>query len=81
MCLSSLALSDSVRACGAEGLSLWARMKQRDGLAAADGGELRAILEVILAAAEVKHSTPIPKHPKSKSHLRLCLQLSKFRSQ
>uniref|UniRef100_A0A674MFR4 Huntingtin-interacting protein 1-related protein n=1 Tax=Takifugu rubripes TaxID=31033 RepID=A0A674MFR4_TAKRU len=46
------ALSDSVRSCGAEALSLWARMKQRDGLAAADGGELGATLEVILAAAE-----------------------------
>lgn len=56
MCvLSRLALSDSVRSCGAEALSLWDRMKQRDGLAAADGGELRATLEVILAAAEVKH--------------------------
>ncbi|TNN01488.1 hypothetical protein fugu_010870 [Takifugu bimaculatus] len=52
------ALSDSVRSCGAEALSLWARMKQRDGLAAADGGELGATLEVILAAAECLFFTP-----------------------
>lgn len=57
VCPSSLALSDSLRSCGAEALSLWAQMKQRDGLAAADGSGLRALLEVVLATAEVKHTS------------------------
>lgn len=49
----SLALVDSVKSCGAEALSLLAQMEQRDGLASADSAELKAILEVILATAEV----------------------------
>uniref|UniRef100_H3D9K5 Huntingtin-interacting protein 1-related protein n=1 Tax=Tetraodon nigroviridis TaxID=99883 RepID=H3D9K5_TETNG len=46
------ALSDSIKSCGAEALSVLAAMKQRDGLASADSGQLKAFLEVILATAE-----------------------------
>lgn len=47
------ALSDSVKACGAEALALLGQMKQQDSLAAADCGRLRAALEAILTTAEV----------------------------
>ncbi|KAF0030574.1 hypothetical protein F2P81_017305 [Scophthalmus maximus] len=46
------ALSESVKTCGAEALALLGRMKQQDGLAAADDGKLKAVLEAILATAE-----------------------------
>ncbi|XP_036980177.1 huntingtin-interacting protein 1 isoform X1 [Acanthopagrus latus] len=46
------ALSESVKACGAEALALLGQMKQQDSLAAADNGKLRAALEAILATAE-----------------------------
>ncbi|XP_051813719.1 huntingtin-interacting protein 1 isoform X2 [Acanthochromis polyacanthus] len=46
------ALSESVKLCGAEALSLLGHMKQQDGLAAVDDGKLRAALEAILATAE-----------------------------
>ncbi|XP_076591002.1 huntingtin-interacting protein 1 isoform X2 [Chaetodon auriga] len=46
------ALSESVKACGAEALALLGQMKQQDSLAAADSGGLKAALEAILAAAE-----------------------------
>ncbi|XP_075871077.1 huntingtin-interacting protein 1 isoform X2 [Nelusetta ayraudi] len=45
------ALSDSVKACGAAALALLADMKQRDSLAAADDGGLRAALEAVMATA------------------------------
>uniref|UniRef100_A0A8D3DCT3 Huntingtin-interacting protein 1-related protein n=1 Tax=Scophthalmus maximus TaxID=52904 RepID=A0A8D3DCT3_SCOMX len=45
-------LSESVKTCGAEALALLGRMKQQDGLAAADDGKLKAVLEAILATAE-----------------------------
>lgn len=51
--LSASALSESVKACGAEALALLGQMKQQDSLAAADNGKLRAALEAILATAEV----------------------------
>ena len=47
------ALSESVKACGAEALALLGQMKQQDSLSAADNGKLRAALEAILATAEV----------------------------
>nr|XP_019950674.1 PREDICTED: huntingtin-interacting protein 1 isoform X1 [Paralichthys olivaceus] len=46
------ALSESVKACGAEALALLGQMKQRDSLAAADNSKLKAALEAILATAE-----------------------------
>uniref|UniRef100_A0A671WWH6 Huntingtin-interacting protein 1-related protein n=1 Tax=Sparus aurata TaxID=8175 RepID=A0A671WWH6_SPAAU len=46
------ALSESVKACGAEALALLGQMKQQDSLAAADDSKLRAALEAILATAE-----------------------------
>ncbi|KAG8002099.1 Huntingtin-interacting protein 1, partial [Nibea albiflora] len=46
------ALSESVKTCGAEALDLLGQMKQRDSLAAADNGKLKAALEAILATAE-----------------------------
>ncbi|XP_041796326.1 huntingtin-interacting protein 1 isoform X2 [Chelmon rostratus] len=46
------ALSESVKACGAEALALLGQMKQQDSLAAADNGRLKAALEAILATAE-----------------------------
>ncbi|XP_034460356.1 huntingtin-interacting protein 1 isoform X1 [Hippoglossus hippoglossus] len=46
------ALSQSVKACGAEALALLGQMKQRDSLAAADNSRLKAALEAILATAE-----------------------------
>ncbi|KAM9317679.1 huntingtin-interacting protein 1 [Pholidichthys leucotaenia] len=46
------ALSESVKACGAEALDLLGQMKQQDSLAAADNGKLKAALETILATAE-----------------------------
>lgn len=52
-CVFIPALSESVKACGAEALALLAAMKQRDELAAADHSKLRAALEAILATAEV----------------------------
>lgn len=51
--LSLSALSESVKACGAEALALLGQMKQQDSLAAADDSKLRAALEAILATAEV----------------------------
>lgn len=51
--LSLSALSESVKACGAEALALLGQMKQQDSLAAADNGKLKAALEAILATAEV----------------------------
>lgn len=53
VCRSLSALSESVKACGAEALALLGHMKQRDSLAAADNGKLKAALEAILATAEV----------------------------
>ncbi|XP_039986280.1 huntingtin-interacting protein 1 isoform X2 [Xiphias gladius] len=46
------ALSESVKACGAEALALLGQMKQQDSMAAADNGKLKAVLEAILATAE-----------------------------
>ncbi|XP_008280851.1 huntingtin-interacting protein 1 [Stegastes partitus] len=46
------ALSESVKACGAEALALLGHMKQQDSLAAVDDGKLKAALEAILATAE-----------------------------
>ncbi|XP_062417102.1 huntingtin-interacting protein 1 isoform X2 [Pungitius pungitius] len=46
------ALSDSVKACGAEALALLGQMKQQSSMSAADSGKLRAALEAILATAE-----------------------------
>ncbi|XP_031716418.1 huntingtin-interacting protein 1 isoform X1 [Anarrhichthys ocellatus] len=46
------ALSESVKACGAEALALLGQMKQQSSLSAADNGKLRAALEAILATAE-----------------------------
>ncbi|KAM4627474.1 LOW QUALITY PROTEIN: huntingtin-interacting protein 1 [Polymixia lowei] len=46
------ALSESVKACGAEGLALLGLMKEQEGLATADGSKLKAVLEGILATAE-----------------------------
>ncbi|TKS81178.1 Huntingtin-interacting protein 1 [Collichthys lucidus] len=46
------ALSESVKTCRAEALDLLGQMKQRDSLAAADNGKLKAALEAILATAE-----------------------------
>lgn len=51
--LSSSALSESVKKCGAEALTLLGQMKQQDDLAAADGSKLRTVLEDILATALV----------------------------
>lgn len=51
--LSLSALSESVKACGAEALALLGQMKQHDSLAAADNSKLKAALEAILATAEV----------------------------
>lgn len=42
-----------MKTCGAEALDLLGQMKQRDSLAAADNGKLKAALEAILATAEV----------------------------
>lgn len=52
--MSLLALSESVKVCGAEALALLGQMKQQDSLAAADNGKLKAALEAILATAEVR---------------------------
>ncbi|XP_039674586.1 huntingtin-interacting protein 1 isoform X3 [Perca fluviatilis] len=46
------ALSESVKACGAEALALLGQMKQQDSLTAADSSKLKAALEAILATAE-----------------------------
>ncbi|XP_036817133.1 huntingtin-interacting protein 1 isoform X2 [Oncorhynchus mykiss] len=46
------ALSDSVKACGAEALALLGQMKEQESLATADSATLRAALEGILATAE-----------------------------
>ncbi|XP_018515557.1 huntingtin-interacting protein 1 isoform X2 [Lates calcarifer] len=46
------ALSESVKACGAEALALLGQMKQQDSMAAADNSKLKAVLEAILATAE-----------------------------
>uniref|UniRef100_A0A674A072 Huntingtin-interacting protein 1-related protein n=1 Tax=Salmo trutta TaxID=8032 RepID=A0A674A072_SALTR len=46
------ALSDSVKACGAEALALLAQMKEQASLATADSAMLRAALDGILATAE-----------------------------
>uniref|UniRef100_A0A8C7JMF0 Huntingtin-interacting protein 1-related protein n=1 Tax=Oncorhynchus kisutch TaxID=8019 RepID=A0A8C7JMF0_ONCKI len=43
---------DSVKACGAEALSLLGQMKEQESLATADGAMLRAALDGILATAE-----------------------------
>uniref|UniRef100_A0A4W5JPI2 Huntingtin-interacting protein 1 n=1 Tax=Hucho hucho TaxID=62062 RepID=A0A4W5JPI2_9TELE len=46
------ALSDSVKACGAEALALLGQMKEQESLAMADSATLRAALNGILATAE-----------------------------
>uniref|UniRef100_A0A3B4X949 Huntingtin-interacting protein 1-related protein n=1 Tax=Seriola lalandi dorsalis TaxID=1841481 RepID=A0A3B4X949_SERLL len=46
------ALSESVKACGAEALALLGQMKQQDSMTAADNSKLKAVLEAILATAE-----------------------------
>lgn len=46
------ALSDSVKACGAEALALLGQMKEQESLATADSAALRAALDGILATAE-----------------------------
>ncbi|KAG7226057.1 hypothetical protein INR49_018667, partial [Caranx melampygus] len=46
------ALSDSVKACGAEALTLLGQMKQQDSITTADSSKLKAVLEAILATAE-----------------------------
>uniref|UniRef100_A0A8C7FIV3 Huntingtin-interacting protein 1-related protein n=1 Tax=Oncorhynchus kisutch TaxID=8019 RepID=A0A8C7FIV3_ONCKI len=46
------ALSDSVKACGAEALALLGQMKDQESLATADSATLRAALDGILATAE-----------------------------
>lgn len=46
------ALSESVKACGAEALGLLGNMKQQDSLTTADSSKLKATLQVILATAE-----------------------------
>ncbi|KAK6270443.1 hypothetical protein J4Q44_G00393200 [Coregonus suidteri] len=46
------ALSDSVKACGAEALALLGQMKAQESLATADIATLRAALDGILATAE-----------------------------
>nr|XP_043887661.1 huntingtin-interacting protein 1 isoform X1 [Solea senegalensis] len=46
------ALTESVKKCGAEALSLLEQMKQQDDLAAADDSKLKAALEAIHATAE-----------------------------
>ncbi|XP_071353225.1 huntingtin-interacting protein 1 isoform X1 [Trachinotus anak] len=46
------ALSESVKACGAEALALLGQMKQQDSISAADNSKLKAALEAILATAE-----------------------------
>ncbi|XP_020497369.1 huntingtin-interacting protein 1 isoform X1 [Labrus bergylta] len=46
------ALSESVKACGAEALDLLSHMKQQDSIAAADDCKLKAALEAILTTAE-----------------------------
>lgn len=46
------ALSESVKACGAEALTLLGAMKQRDVLSSADSSKLKASLRVILDTAE-----------------------------
>uniref|UniRef100_A0A4W5QMA8 Huntingtin-interacting protein 1-related protein n=1 Tax=Hucho hucho TaxID=62062 RepID=A0A4W5QMA8_9TELE len=45
-------LSDSVKACGAEALTLLGQMKEQESLATADSAMLRAALDGILATAE-----------------------------
>lgn len=54
--LSLSALSDSVKACGAEALALLGQMKQQDSIATADSSKLKAVLEAIRATAEVSAS-------------------------
>lgn len=51
------ALSDNVKACGAAALALLNDMKQRNSLATADDGSLRAALEAIMATAVVSAGT------------------------
>ena len=51
--MSLSALSDSVKACGAEALSLLGLMREQEALAATDSSKLRTALEDILATAEV----------------------------
>ncbi|XP_029628657.1 huntingtin-interacting protein 1 isoform X2 [Salmo trutta] len=46
------ALSDSVKACGAEALALLGQMKEQESLATADSAALRAALDGILATSE-----------------------------
>uniref|UniRef100_A0A1A8GVF5 Huntingtin-interacting protein 1 n=1 Tax=Nothobranchius korthausae TaxID=1143690 RepID=A0A1A8GVF5_9TELE len=46
------ALSESMKQCGTEALSLLGQMKQRDTLSAADSSKLKTSLEAILATAE-----------------------------
>uniref|UniRef100_A0A665T512 Huntingtin-interacting protein 1-related protein n=1 Tax=Echeneis naucrates TaxID=173247 RepID=A0A665T512_ECHNA len=46
------ALSESVKACGAEALALLGQMKHQDSMVAADNSKLKAVLEAILATAE-----------------------------
>ncbi|XP_022604163.1 huntingtin-interacting protein 1 [Seriola dumerili] len=46
------ALSESVKACGAEALALLGQMKQQDSMTAANNSKLKAVLEAILATAE-----------------------------
>eukprot|EP00064_Thunnus_orientalis_P008072 superscaffoldBa00000939_g8094 len=46
------ALSESVKACGAEALALLGQMKEQDSLATADSCKLKAALEAILSTAE-----------------------------
>lgn len=51
--LSLTALSESVKACGAEALALLGQMKEQGSLATADSCKLKAALEAILSTAEV----------------------------
>lgn len=74
--LSLSALSESVKACGAEALALLGQMKQQDSMAAADNSKLKAVLEAILATAEV--CTPLKTDTKwiTQSWCLMCLFFS-----
>ena len=47
------ALSENVKACGAEALALLGPMREQETLSSADGSRLRDVLQGILATAEV----------------------------
>uniref|UniRef100_A0A8C6LD55 Huntingtin-interacting protein 1-related protein n=1 Tax=Nothobranchius furzeri TaxID=105023 RepID=A0A8C6LD55_NOTFU len=51
-CFSFPALSESMKQCGTEALSLLGQMKQQDTLSAADSSKLKTSLAAILATAE-----------------------------